>query len=512
MKDVTAPDPALARSSPLYIGSDEFTELGRAIIERAGNLLDTLPSRLVTKGEPPEVIRSILGTDSVPLNGTDPETLIREISTLLVDHSLFNGHPKFWGYITSSAAPIGVLGDLLAASINPNVGAYNLSPVATEIERQTIQWIAQMLGYPDECGGLLVSGGNMANFVGFIVGCHAQVPWNLRADGWNGKPSVGIYASEETHGWLQKATDMVGLGTSAIRWISVDRQLRMKPDVLRERIEQDTRRGILPLMVIGTAGSVSTGAIDPLPELAAICREHRLWFHIDGAYGGFAAILPDAPTDLKSLSAADSIAVDPHKWLYAPLEAGCTLVRRPELLKETFSFHAPYYRFDETGGEPPVNFHEYGPQNSRGFRALKVWLALRHAGRKGYEELIGTDISLAKELHKLAAEHPQLEQFTQGLSITTFRYVPEDLRAVEKESEEYLNALNAELLDSLQRGGEAFLSNAIVDGKFLLRACIVNFRTTLKDIRDLPEIIVRYGKEADKNLRPTGGRAFKSKE
>jgi glutamate/tyrosine decarboxylase-like PLP-dependent enzyme len=210
------------------------------------------------------------------------------------------------------------------------------------------------------------------------------------------------------------------------------------------------------------------------------------------------------------LSAADSIAVDPHKWLYAPLEAGCTLVRRPELLKETFSFHASYYRFDETGGEPPVNFHEYGPQNSRGFRALKVWLALRHAGRKGYQELIGTDISLARELHKLAVEHPLLEAFTQGLSITTFRFVPEDLRATTRESEEYLNSLNAELLDRLQRGGEAFLSNAIVDGKFLLRACIVNFRTTLKDIRDLPEIIVRYGRDADRDLRSAGSHAIKT--
>lgn len=506
MKDVTA----IFRLSPLELGSDKFRELGRAIIERAASLFETLPSRLVTKGEPPEVIRRMLGTGSLPLNGSDPELLIREASSLLVDHSLFNGHPKFWGYITSSAAPIGVLGDLLAASINPNVGAYNLSPVATEIERQTIHWIAQMLGYPDECGGLLVSGGNMANFVGFIVGCHVQVPWDLRAEGWNGKPSVGIYASEETHGWLQKATDMFGLGTSAIRWISVDQQLRMKPDVLREKIEEDTRRGILPLMVIGAAGSVSTGAIDPLPELAAICREHKLWFHVDGAYGGFAAILPDAPTDLQGLSAADSIAVDPHKWLYAPLEAGCTLVRRPELLKETFSFHASYYRFDETGGEPPVNFHEYGPQNSRGFRALKVWLALRHAGRKGYQELIGTDISLARELHKLAVEHPLLEAFTQGLSITTFRFVPEDLRATTRESEEYLNSLNAELLDRLQRGGEAFLSNAIVDGKFLLRACIVNFRTTLKDIRDLPEIIVRYGRDADRDLRSAGSHAIKT--
>jgi len=344
----------------------------------------------------------------------------------------------------------------------------------------------------------------MANFVGFIVACHKQVPWDLRAEGWNGKPPVSIYASSETHGWVQKAADMFGLGTSAIRWIPTDEQLRMNPVALKKRIREDKANGVLPLMVIGTAGSVGTGAIDPLPELVNICREYKLWFHADAAYGGFAAALRDSPPALKSLSQADSIAVDPHKWLYAPLEAGCTLVRDEDFLRKTFNFHATYYRFDETGGEPPVNFFELGPQNSRGFRALKVWLALQQAGRKGYEELIRTDIALAKELYHIVSKHPELEAFTNGLSITTFRYVPQDLRAGSEEAAEYLNALNTELLDQLQRGGEAFISNHVINGTFVLRACIVNFRTTLKDIQELPGIVVRYGREADSRLRSLG--------
>ena len=489
-----------SRSYSLDLSPDQFNRMGNAIVERAADLFQSLPTRPVTKGEPPEAIRALLGEGSLPRKGTDPERLVDEVSSLLTQHSLFNGHPKFWGYITSSAAPIGVLGDMLASSVNPNVGAFNLSPVATEIERQTIRWIAEMLDYPVDCGGLLVSGGNMANFVGFIVGCHAQVPWNLREDGWNGKPAVSVYASEETHGWLQKAADIFGLGTSAIRWIPVDEHLRMRADALRQKIQDDKKQNVVPLMVIGTAGSVASGAIDPLPEIASLCREHKLWLHVDGAYGGFAAMLPEASSDLKGLSLADSVAVDPHKWLYSPLEAGCTLIRKAELLKETFSFHASYYRFDETGGEPPVNFHEFGPQNSRGFRALKVWLALRQAGRDGYEELIGTDISLAKEMYRVVTAHPRLEAFTQGLSITTFRYVPDEVHLTGDQREEYLNDLNAELLDQLQRGGEAFLSNAIVGGKFLLRACIVNFRTTLQDVRELPDIVVRYGREAERKL------------
>ncbi len=480
---------------------EDFRKLGHKVVDYTTDLLASLRSRLITKGEPPEVIRSLLGSGSLPEVGTDPQQLIDEVAPLLVEHSLFNGHPRFWGYITSSPAPIGMLGDLLASAINPNVGAYNLSPVATEIERQTVRWIAELLGYPADCGGILVSGGNMANFVPFMVACHAQVPWDLRAEGWNGRPRVAVYASAETHGWLQKAADMFGLGTSSVRWIPTDDRLRMRTDVLREKIVEDKAHGVLPLLVIGTAGSVSTGAIDPLPELSKICREHKLWFHVDGAYGGFAAAHPDSPSDLKALSLADSVAVDPHKWLYAPLEAGCALVRDPNRLKDTFSFHASYYRFDETGGEPPVNLHEYGPQNSRGFRALKVWLALRQAGRKGYQQSIGTDISLAKELFSLVSSNAELEAFTHGLSITTFRYVPVDLRSKLKEEEEYLNTLNSELLDQMQRGGEAFLSNAIINGVFTLRMCIVNFRTTLKDMQELPAIVIRYGREADSRLR-----------
>jgi glutamate/tyrosine decarboxylase-like PLP-dependent enzyme len=490
--------------SPLEMDPEEFKRLGYKAVDYAAELLSALPSCVVTKGEPPEVIRSLLENGSLPENGTDPQLLLDRIAPLLLEHSLFNGHPRFWGYITSSAAPIGALADLLASSINPNVGAYSLSPVATEVERQTIRWIAELLGYPSDCGGLLVSGGNMANFVGFIVACHKQVPWDLRAEGWNGKPPVSIFASEETHGWVQKAADMFGLGTSAIRWIPTDEQLRMNSVALNGRIREDKANGVLPLMVIGTAGSVGTGAIDPLPELVNICREYKLWFHADAAYGGFAAALRDSPTDLKSLSQADSIAVDPHKWLYAPLEAGCTLVRDEDFLRTTFNFHATYYRFDETGGEPPVNFFELGPQNSRGFRALKVWFALQQAGRKGYEEMIGTNIALAKELYTIVSKHPELEAFTNSLSITTFRYVPLDLRAKREEAEEYLNALNTELLDQLQRGGEAFISNHVINGTFVLRACIVNFRTTLEDIQELPGIVVRYGREADSRLRSLG--------
>jgi aromatic-L-amino-acid/L-tryptophan decarboxylase len=211
-------------------------------------------------------------------------------------------------------------------------------------------------------------------------------------------------------------------------------------------------------------------------------------------------MLPDASPELRALSEADSIVVDPHKWLYAPLEAGCALVRDPEKLREAFAYHPPYYHF----GVEAINYLDYGPQNSRGFRALKVWLALQQVGRKGYEEMLANDIRLAKTLHQLVARQPELEAFTQSLSITTFRYVPLDLRLDSTRVQEYLNQLNTELLTRLQTSGEAYISNAVIDGKFALRACIVNFRTSFEDIEALPEIVLRIGHEADTALRAEG--------
>jgi glutamate/tyrosine decarboxylase-like PLP-dependent enzyme len=426
--------------------------------------------------------------------------LVSEATELLFDHSLFNGHPRFFGYITSSPAPIGMFGDFLAAALNQNVGSWRLAPLATEIEGQAVRWIAELIGFPTSCGGLLVSGGNMANFVCFLAARAAKAPWDVRKEGLSheGRQLV-VYASTETHTWIQKAADLFGLGTDSIRWIGTDDEQRMDSSALRRQIEQDLRLGHQPFLVVGTAGSVSTGVIDSLPDIAAICRDHELWFHVDGAYGALAAQAPGSPASLRALSDADSVAVDPHKWLYAPLEAGCVLVRDAEKLRNAFSYRPAYYHFDDQ----VVNYFDYGPQNSRGFRALKVWLALRQVGRAGYLKMIGDDILLARHLHQLLAHHPEFEATTQSLSITTFRYVPPDLRSQlgSVEVENYLNELNQNLLTTVEKSGEAFLSNALVGGKFVLRACIVNFHTSLGDIEALPLLLSQLGKEADTALR-----------
>ena len=489
------------RNAPLEMQPDEFRNIGHRLVDDIADRLAKLPAGLVTPDESPAEVRKALGAEqTLPAAGCDAARLVSDATGLLFDHSLFNGHPRFFGYITSSPAPIGMFGDFLAAALNQNAGAWRLAPLATEIEGQAVRWIAELIGYPTSCGGLLVSGGNMANFVCFVAARAAQAGWNVRTEGLS-RPgaSLLVYASMETHTWIQKAADLFGLGTDAIRWIATDDEQRMDPSALRCQIAQDLRLGHHPFLVVGTAGSVSTGVVDSLPEIAAICREHRLWFHVDGAYGALAAQVPGSPASLRALSDADSVAVDPHKWLYAPLEAGCVLVRDAEKLRQAFSYHPAYYHFDDQ----VVNYFDYGPQNSRGFRALKVWLALRQVGRDGYLKMIGDDMLLARHLHQLVAQHPEFEAATQSLSITTFRYVPADLRPLlgSEKVENHLSQLNQHVLTAVEKSGEAFLSNALVGGKFMLRACIVNFHTAPGDIEALLPLLSRLGREADTALR-----------
>ena len=488
------------RHAPLDMTSQDFRALGHDLVDRIADFLGGIGERPITRGESPQEIRAMLQAERhLPDDGADPAELLTSVSSLLFDHSLHNGHPRFMGYITSSAAPISMLGDLLAAAVNPNVGAWTLSPVASEIEAQTVRWIAELLGYPEDSGGLLVSGGNMANMAAFWAARVAAGGAAVRTDGTQGGSPLVVYASAETHTWIQKATDLSGLGTNAVRWIPTGPDLRMGVDALRKAMDRDLAAGLRPMMVVGTGGSVSTGAVDPLREIAGLCRERDVWFHVDGAYGGLAAMLPDAPEDLHHLALADSVAVDPHKWLYAPLEAGCVLVRDPQKLRDAFSYHPPYYHF----GVEATNFVDLGPQNSRGFRALKVWLALQQAGRSGYERMLSDDIRLAKLLHEVAGAHPELQTSESGLSISTFRFIPAALRSRvgEADVEEYLNALNKAVQARLEEDGEVFLSNAVHHGRYVLRGCIVNFRTDEADVRAIPEIVVQVGREVHGTLQ-----------
>jgi glutamate/tyrosine decarboxylase-like PLP-dependent enzyme len=493
------------RQSALAMDASTFRALGHGLVDEIAARLEAIPDGPVTRDESPSAVREALGlTGPLPEEGMDAALLLKETTERLFTHSLFNGHPRFFGYITASPAPIGMLGDLLASAVNPNVGGWLLSPAATEVEAQTVRWIAQFIGYPADSGGVLVSGGNMANMVCFFAAraaTAARAGWDVRALGVGASSArrLRVYGSAEMHTWIQKAADLSGLGTDSVRWIPTDKELRVDVAALRRQIDQDIAAGDMPFMVVGTAGSVSTGAVDRLREIAGLCKEYGIWFHVDGAYGGFAAALPEASDDLHALNLADSVAVDPHKWLYAPLEAGCALVRDAQALRAAFAYHPPYYHFEEEA----LNFVDLGPQNSRGFRALKVWLAFKQAGAAGYRRMIAEDIRLSTVLAAAVERHPALQFFTRALSISTFRYVPEDLRSTigDPETEAHLDVLNRRLVDRLQRSGEAFLSNAVIGQRYVLRACIVNFHTSETDVEAVPEIVVRTGSAIDAEIR-----------
>jgi glutamate/tyrosine decarboxylase-like PLP-dependent enzyme len=493
------------RVTPLNMSGEEFAKIGHQLVDDVAALIDGVRDRPLGKGESPEVVRAALRAEaSLPEGGTDAAALVKETTDLLIDHSLYNTHPRFFGYIQGPAAPVGILADLLASAVNPNLGGWILSPMASEIEDQATRWIAEFVGFPSGGDGVLTSGGNVANMLGFWAARAAKAPWDVRRGGMDGPKArpLRIYCARGTHTWVQKAADLSGLGSDSIRWIDTDDQDRMLIDELQACLEGDVLAGDCPLMIVGTGGSVSTGAVDQLPRIREICDRFDAWFHVDGAYGAFAAAASDVPEDLRGLALADSVALDPHKWLYAPLEVGCILVRDPDALMNAFSYRPDYYYFQADA----KNFFERGIQNSRGFRALKVWMQLKHVGRAGYVRMISEDIQLARRFVEIADACDELEVFGTALSIATYRFVPSDLatRVSEPPVLAYLNELNEAIQGRMDLGGEAFVSNAVLGEVYALRMCVVNFRTTLEDVVALTEISERLGREADAEIRPDG--------
>ncbi len=484
------------RISPITIDKVTFRDMGYRLVDALSEFYEKIDTIPVTKGEGPSEIQAILGNQPLPADGLAPLETMNKALDLMTQHSLFNGHPKFLGYITSSPTQIGALADFLASGLNPNVGANILSPMATAIEKQTVRWLAELVGLPSTYGGVLVSGGNMANMTAFLAARTAKAPKILKEKGLpNLDREMVFYCSKATHTWIEKTAVLFGHGLNAMRYIPTDNQNRMLSTVLLETIVKDLEEGKQPFLVVGNAGDVSTGATDNLADLAAICKQFDLWFHVDGAYGVPAACVPECNDLFSGLGDADSIAIDPHKWLYAPLEVGCTLIKDVNHLINAYSSHPVYYNFDSEEGEQMTNFYEYSLQNSRGFRALKVWMAVLQVGRKGYQNMISEDISVAKFLFAEAQKHPELEAVSQQLSITTLRYVPPILAGENEKNMAVLNELNENLLNELQRSGEVFLSNAVIGQMYCLRACVVNYRTSYQDMTEIIDIILKTGRK-----------------
>lgn len=428
--------------------------------------------------------KSLVNVD-LPVEGRPLEQLLDECRTVM-DLSRHNGHPRFFGYVASPSTPIGAYADLIASALNANITCWRSGPAGTEIEQLVVRWLGSLIRYDENAKGLLTSGGSMANMIALLIASRRFNGAEASRKGlWNAGPPMTIYASEEVHMSIPKAADVLGFGRDNVRTVACDGEHRMRVENLRQSIQADRKTGFMPICVVASAGTVNTGAIDPLNEIADIAREYNLWFHIDGAYGAPGAMDQSKKELFAGLERADSVSLDPHKWLYVPVDAGCLLFR-DAAAAAVFTEDAAYIQTHGLADDAAFAYWDYGVELSRRFRALKVWLTLGYYGARRIAEAVSKDISLAAYLGELVSSADDFELLAPvELSICCFRYVPQKL----KDNDDELNRLNEQIMAAVQKGGRAYLSNATVNGKFALRACITNFRTTKADIKQTIETV-----------------------
>jgi glutamate/tyrosine decarboxylase-like PLP-dependent enzyme len=472
---------------------DEFRRLGYRAVDLLADDLASLRDRPCRSPVPPDAQHALMH-QPLPQGPSGADELLEYIAANIFRYPMGNASPRFFGWVNSPPAPIGVLAELLASGLNPSVAGGDHA--ATYLEHAVLEWMRQIVGVASWRGGLLTSGGSVANLIGLAVMRHVRTGGDVRAEGMYGGSRLVVYTSTQGHSCIQKAIELLGIGHANLRRIPVTPQWQIDVHALRQQITADRAAGLMPACVAATAGTVNTGAIDPLREIADVCEAEHLWFHIDAAIGGPAAILPELAAFYRGIERADSIAVDPHKWMYVPVECGCVLVRDDLAMRNTFSLVPPYLR--DQAALPW--FSEFGIQQSRGFRALKVWLVVKQIGVDGYRQSIARDIRLARALQGRLDDSPDFTvEATGPLSITCFRYCPAGLAT----NEPILDRLNRRLLDIVQHDGDVFLTGTELSGRFVLRACIVNFRTTEDDL----DVLIRTVRAAGEHVRMEDARS-----
>jgi len=462
--------------------ADEIRAWSNSVIQFLTDYLSELRDHPVYRRTSSREIRG--GLDSkLPITGTDFDSLLKIFRDKIVPFSRQNAHPRMFGYVQSPGTPIGAFADLLASTLNANLTIWRSAPAPVELERLTIDWVREILGFKMGAGGLFVSGGSMANLIGIAMARQTK-------DYSSGR--LRLYASSETHFSVAKAAALLGIGRENVCHVAVDERFRIQTDDLVAKIIADLEAGYVPFCVVANAGTVNTGAIDPLAQIREIADHFQLWMHVDGSYGAFAVLARSARKLFAGMEQADSIALDPHKWLYLPVDVGCVIYRNPEIARATFANEAEYTRmFGEEADEAFVCW-DYGPELSRRFRALKVWMLLKGVGLTQLSEAIENNLACARHLESMVQASKDFEMVAPvELSIFCFRHVPVQLR---NQPAEAIDAFNERLLVALQRDGSSYLSNAALGGRFALRGCVLNYRTTLRDMAILLDDLRRVAK------------------
>jgi len=468
----------------LILPSEEIRALGRAALEQVAAYYETMPDRPVLIPTTSRALRDLLD-EPLPRQGVDFDTLLKTLDGVIAHYSRHSAHPRFFGYISSPGTPVTSVGSMLAAALNINVTCWRSGPAATDLEHLTIDWMKQILGYPADAGGLLVSGGSMANFAALAAARSAKAAGNVVRDGMAAAGRMCAYVSSEGHFSISKAAGMLGIGEANVRSVPVNAAMQIDVAELERLVQQDLAAGYRPFCVVANAGTTATGAFDPIGELAEFARRHQLWLHVDAAYGGFAALASDTRHLFADIQKADSVALDPHKWLYLPVGCGCVLYRDPATAYAAFSHSADYTRAIGLERDEAFAFWDYGPELSRPFRALDLWLLVKYVGAERLTQAVEQNLDCARYFGELVESSGDCELLAPvGLSVFCFRYAPPGYQGD-------LNALNERILVNLQRAGGSYLSNAMINGKFALRGCVLNYRTTRRDMEILLEDVRR---------------------
>lgn len=462
---------------------DELRELGHRMLDDMMDYHRSIRDRPVWRSF--ETAFSSL-KEGPPRMPQGAEKTYQEFKDIILES--FSGlalHPRFWGWVTGTASPSGMLAEMLTGGLNAS------TEFGTEftyyVERQVLTWIKEMLGYPSEASGILVSGATMANLIGITVARNNKCDYDVRKHGLKFTPrKMTLYCSSETHMAIQKSVELLGLGAESLRFIPVTKEFKIDIQALKESIDEDESKGHQPFCIIGNAGTVNTGSFDDLDALAGICEDHSLWFHVDGAFGAWTAITPKLRRLSKGMERADSLALDLHKWMNLPYDIGCVLVRDEKAHRGAFTLTPEYLELPE-GLPPPLQ--EYGIELSRRFRALKAWMSIKEHGTEKHGRIIQQNVDQTRYLEKLVNETPELELLAPvPLNIVCFRYKLEGL------DDEKLNGFNNLLLMVLQSNGIAIPSNTTIDGKFAIRFCNVNHRTKYEDLEYFVKEVVRIGR------------------